>query len=100
MNKEAERKKKAEEKEQVKKQKAEVREEERLREARLKLVNKENSSSRRSVAEDGLQEAEISSNECAVCFGLYEDDVADGQLTQEWIQCTETGGGKWMHISV
>lgn len=100
MNKEAERKKKAEEKEQVK-QKAEVREAERLRKARLKFVNKENSlSRRRSVDEDGLQEAEISSNECAVFFGLYEDDVADGQLTQEWIQCTETGGGKWMHISV
>ena len=39
------------------------------------------------------------SNECAVCFGLYEDNVADGQLTQEWIQCTEAGCRKWMHIS-
>ena len=38
-------------------------------------------------------------NECAVCFGLYEDDIADGQLTQEWIQCTEAGCRKWMHIS-
>ena len=100
VRKEAERKKKVEEREQIKKQKAEAREVERHRKIDLKLANRENCSSRRrSVVEDGLQEAEINNNECAACFGLYEDDVADGQLTQEWIQCTEKSCKKWMHVS-
>ena len=65
-----------------KKQKAEARETERWCKVDLKLANRENCSSRRrSVVEDGLQEAEINSIECAACFGLYEDDGADGQLT-------------------
>lgn len=100
MRKEAERKKKAEEREQIKKQKAEEREAERQCKVDLKLADRVNClSRRRSVVEDRLQEAEIKSNECAACFRLYEDDVADGQLTQEWIQCTENSCGKWMHVS-
>ena len=100
VRKEAERKKKAEEREQIEKQKAKAREAERWYKVGLNLANRENCSSRRrSVVEDVLQEAEINSIECAACFRLYEDDVADGQLTQGWIQCTENSCGKWIHVS-
>ena len=77
--------------------KAEAREAERRRKAELKSANKENKS--RRTIKGGLQEAEISSGERAICFGLYEDDFIDGQLVQEWIQCTDPDCGKWMHIN-
>ena len=91
-----ERRKKAEEREETKRKKAEAREAERRRKTELKLANKEN---RSRHSKGGLQKAEISSNECAACFGLYEDDFIDGQLVQEWIQCTDLDCGKWMHIN-
>lgn len=52
----------------------------------------------KDAVEGGLQEAEISISECAACFGLYEDDITDGQLMHEWIQCTDPDCGKWMHV--
>ena len=61
------------------------------------MANKESKS--RHTIEGGLQEVEISSSECATCFGLYEDDFIDGQLVREWIQCTYPDCGKWMHIN-
>ena len=37
-------------------------------------------------------------NECALCFGLYEDDLSiTGKLEREWLQCTNTTCEKWMH---
>ena len=47
----------------------------------------------------GLQGREVSSNECAACFGLYEEDVDpdSGDITREWIQCTDEDCGVWMH---
>ena len=90
----------AREREEIKRKKAEAREAERRRKAELKLANRENHSSKsRCAKKGGLQEAEISSSECAACFGLYEDDFVDGQLMQEWIQCTDPDCGKWMHIN-
>ena len=91
--------KQAEEREQIKKQKAEAREAERRHKVGLKLANRENCSSRRSVVEDGLQQAYINSM-CAACFQLYEDDVADGpRLKSGFMQCTENSCRKWMHVS-
>ena len=42
---------------------------------------------------------EVSSNECAVCFGLYDEDVDpdSGDMTQDWIQCTDKNCGVWTH---
>ena len=31
------------------------------------------------MSTEGIQCQEISSNECAVCFGAYEEDLADGE---------------------
>ena len=46
----------------------------------------------------GLQTAEVSSNECAVCLGEYEDDVTkDGDLLYSWVECTNPECKKWMH---
>ena len=46
----------------------------------------------------GLQGQEVLSNECAACFGLYEDvDPDSGDITREWIQCTDEDCGVWMH---
>jgi len=36
-------------------------------------------------------------NECSVCLGLYEDDLVDGVLVNEWIRCTNVSCGLWMH---
>ena len=48
--------------------------------------------------EDGVQSHEISNNECAVCFGLYQDDLSStGKLMTEWVECTNAGCKKWMH---
>jgi len=50
--------------------------------------------------EDGLQHHEISQNECAACFGAYEEDVDDdGNLTVEWIQCTNKSCNVWSHCN-
>ena len=39
--------------------------------------------------EYGVQNREISNNECAVCFGLYQDDLSTtGKLMREWVECT------------
>ena len=48
----------------------------------------------------GLQRHEISLNECAVCFGLYEEDIDDttGTTTAEWIQCTNKECSVWCHV--
>ena len=52
-----------------------------------------------SGGERGLQSHEISSNECAVCFGVYEDDLDSdtGEPTCEWLQCTAEDCGVWGH---
>ena len=46
-----------------------------------------------------LQRREVSSNECAACFGLYDEDVDpdSGDIIQDWIQCTDEGWGVWTH---
>lgn len=37
----------------------------------------------------GLQCAEVSSNECAICLGENEDDVGEeGELLLSWVECT------------
>ena len=41
----------------------------------------------------GIQHREVSTNECVVCFGLYEDDPDPA----EWIQCTNKDGKVWSH---
>ena len=49
-------------------------------------------------SDSGLQSHEISNNECAFCFGLYDDNFsATGRLQREWIQCTRVTCKKWMH---
>ena len=49
-------------------------------------------------SKNGLQSHEISNNECALCFGLYEDDLSPtGRLEREWVQCTRMTCMKWMH---
>ena len=51
-----------------------------------------NSKKKKSVSESGgLQRREVSSNECAACFGLHEEDIDldSGDVMREWIQCTE-----------
>ena len=52
-----------------------------------------------SQDEDGIQSKEISSNECAICFGLYQDDLSStGKLLTEWVECPNIACKKWMHI--
>ena len=61
-------------------------------------VNTEIDVSDAEPTESGLQDNEISNSECAVCFGLYEDDLSmTGKLEREWVQCTNELCGKWMH---
>lgn len=49
-------------------------------------------------SESGLQNHEISNDECALCFGLYEDDFSStGKLQREWVQCTRMTCKKWMY---
>ena len=39
---------------------------------------------------------EISTSECAACFGLYEEDLSpEGELTEDRVECTNCE--KWMH---
>ena len=69
----------------LKKKRAELR--------RNKVSNKEN-----ETPEGGFLRAEINQNECAVCSGIYDDDIIDGVLQKEWIRCTNTDTcGLWMH---
>ena len=70
---------------------------ERERKARMKQSGKKKASTRSSDA-SGLQSAEVSSNECAVCLGEYEDDIGeDGELLVSWVECTNPDCKKWMH---
>ena len=41
----------------------------------------------------GIQHREVSTNECAACFGLYEDDPEP----TEWIRCTNEDCQVWSH---
>ena len=43
--------------------------------------------------DDGLQRHEISKDECAACFGLFEDDPD----SVEWIECTNESCKVWCH---
>ena len=44
-----------------------------------------------SQDQDGIQSKEILSNECAICFGLYQDDLTStGKLLTEWVKCPNT----------
>ena len=86
----AERKREAQERELKKRAKAET------RRTCKRVSNKEN----KVPVDDfqGLQRAEINQNECAVCLGVYDDDLTDGVLQKEWIRCTNTDTcGLWMH---
>ena len=49
--------------------------------------------------DQGVQVGEVSSNECAICLGAYEDDVQDGKLMYGWVECTHSECKKWMHES-
>ena len=54
--------------------------------------------STRSSDGTGLQSAEVSNNECAICLGAYEDDIGeDGELLFSWVECTNQECKKWMH---
>ena len=40
----------------------------------------------------------IRNDECAICFGLYEDDLSPtGKFEKDWLQCTNDECMKWMH---
>ena len=102
LKREAERRRKAEEREAEKRRKAEQREAEKKRKAELrqKQASERGRYGKQQAVESGLQSAEITSNECAICLGVYEDDVIDGTLEKEWIQCPNSDVcGKWMHCS-
>ena len=45
-----------------------------------------------------LVDGHSSHYECGISFGVYEDDLIDGELSQEWIQCTNDRCEKWMHV--
>ena len=47
------------------------------------------------IVERGVQNNEISSSECAICFGTYDEDMSDGILTQAWIECPLQDCAKW-----
>ena len=86
----AEKKREAQERELKKKAKAGP------RRTRKRLSNKENEVSFNDS--EGLQQSEINQNECAVCLGVYDDDLINGVLQKEWIRCTNTDTcGLWMH---
>ena len=54
---------------------------------------------KKTDGDGGLQGREISSNECASCFGLYDQDIhpETGDVTCDWIQCTNKDCCVWMH---
>ena len=107
--KEREEKKKA--KEEERKRKA-VEREKKKEERKQRAIEKENAKKRAEEKQNkglkqrqeeqphntkGLLVEEISSNECAVCLGSYDDDVPNGVLTREWVQCTNSTCAKWIH---
>ena len=47
--------------------------------------------------ESRLQSHEISNNECALCFGLYDDLFSTGKLLRDYVQCTRITAKTWMH---
>ena len=62
------------------------------------MIDEPSSESEVEEEEYGIQGKEISSNECAVCFGLYSDDLTSaGKLMREWVECTNPRCKKWMH---
>jgi len=72
----------------------------RKRRAGEQSVNQGNPKKKKATCDEGLQRREISSSECAACFGLYEDDVDDdGSVTCDWIQCTNQQCSLWMHTN-
>ena len=72
----------------------------RKRSAGERSVNQGNPKKKKSTDDQGLQGREISSSECAACFGLYEDDVNDdGDVTCDWFQCTNEQCSLWMHTT-
>ena len=80
----AEREKRAAEKEELKSQKMET------RKGKKAKISGDTST--------GIQSQEISSNECAVCFGTYEDDIDESEEPlRNWVQCTSPECLKWMH---
>ena len=48
----------------------------------------------------GPQSRSTSGDTCAVCCGAYVDDVDDttGEVTADWIQCTEDDCAAWSHV--
>jgi len=51
--------------------------------------------------EYGVQNREISNNECAVCFGLYQDDLSTTEKwMREWVECTNEGARSGCTASV
>ena len=46
------------------------------------------------------QNVSPSGDTCAVCCGAYVDDVDDitGEVTADWIQCTEDDCEAWSHV--
>ena len=115
-----EREKKRKEKEEEKKRKAELKKKKEEERAKLKTKKTGKSVKKATVAaaamlqpssdseieaaadndcdEYGIQNNEISNNEYAVCFGLYQDDLSSaGKLMTEWVECTNNSCKKWMH---
>jgi len=46
----------------------------------------------------GIQNGEVSSNECTFCFGLYQDNLSStGKLMIEWVTYTNNNCKKGMH---
>ena len=89
---------------QKKTQKALEREAKKAQTLKTKKAKKHKSSSdskRRKIADDvsndddeeGLQCCEISNNECATCFGQWDDD----DDADEWLQCTNEEYVVWSH---
>ena len=94
---EAEKQKKIEERQ----RRALEREEKKKQKQQKKPIKPKKSSNKvgkSSTSSSGLQREEISSDECAVCLGAYQDDFDEnGELLREWLQCTSESCAKWMH---
>ena len=87
---------KAAEKEELKQQKAKENEQRLMQKTRKSKGAASTASGEMST--EGIQSREISLNECAVCFGAYDDDLGqDGKPVRDWIQCTYPDCSKWMH---
>ena len=58
-----------------------------------------NPKKKKTNGDGGLQGCEVSSNECASYFGLYDEDIDPeiGDVTCDWIQCTNEDCCVWMH---